>query len=198
MSKGLKYVLRSLTLAAGERKRVSELASFFMLVSNTGTSRIQISIDDDPLSDFPTGDVFRELPGEFFKHIDFRNPNAGSVTIEYVMSSGIVQPGVSLSGDINVTDIADTIETPAALLLNAGNSYKGTITADATQKALEIQNTGAYDCWYGKQDTDVDPAAKRGIKLEVGADKILPINCDLYFKSATVVCTISYMRLKKV
>ena len=91
-----KFVLRSLTLAAGARKRVDEVASFFLLVSNTGASRIKISIDNDPLSDFPVGYVYQELPGAFFKHIDFKNPNAGSVTIEYVMSVGIVQPSPSI------------------------------------------------------------------------------------------------------
>jgi len=56
----VKFVLRELTLAAGERKRVDEIASFFMLVSNTGTLKVKIAIDDDPLSDIPTGYEYRE------------------------------------------------------------------------------------------------------------------------------------------
>lgn len=116
MSSERKYVLRPLTLAAGERKRVSDLASFLMIVSNTGTSRIQISIDDDPLSDMPVGYPFR-LPkeGDFFKHVDFYNPNVVSVNIEYILSMGIVTPGVVISGEVAVTDIADAITTPSPL-----------------------------------------------------------------------------------
>ncbi len=88
----VKFVLRELTLAAGGRKRVDEVASFFMLISNTGTLRIKIAIDDDPLSDIPTGYEYREPKEDlFYKHIDFMNPNAGSVTIEYIMSTGLVR-----------------------------------------------------------------------------------------------------------
>lgn len=87
-----KLVFRSLTLVAGERKRVDEIASFFMLVSNTGTLGINISIDNDPLSEFPVGYEYNEKKEDsFFKHIDFMNPNAGTVTIEYIMSTGLVR-----------------------------------------------------------------------------------------------------------
>lgn len=191
----VKFVMRELTLAAGQRKRVDEVASFFMLVSNTGDKKIKISIDDDPLSECPVGYEYQEKEKDsFYAHIDFMNSSASPATIEYIMSTGLVRS--SPAGQITIRDIANSIETPVALLLNVGNSYTQTISADADQKGLEIQNTGANDCWYG--DTNVDPATKRGIKLDVGADKILPITCSLVLKSADVDCTISYMRLKEV
>lgn len=103
--KGLKFALRSLTLAAGQRKRVHEVAYFFMLVSNTGTSRIKVSIDDDPLSDYPVGYRYRDVKeDECFGHIDFQNPNAGTVTIEYIVSIGFVE-----SSPI-VADLAEILE----------------------------------------------------------------------------------------
>lgn len=191
----MKFSFRKLTLVAGERKRVNEVASFFMLVSNTGDKKIKISIDDDPLSECPVGYEYQEKEKDsFYSHIDFQNPSASSATIEYIMSTGLVRS--SPAGELTVKDIANSIETPVAITLNAGNSYTQTITANADQKGIEIQNTGSNDCWYG--DTDVAPATKRGIKLDVGADKILPITCSLVLKSADVVCSVSYMRLKKV
>jgi len=191
----VKLVMRPLTLSAGERKRVNEVASYFMVVSNTGDKKIRVSIDDEPLSDFPVGYEYREPKEEsFYSHIDFMNPSASPATVVYVMSTGIVRS--SPAGEITTRDIANSIETPAAVLLNVGNSYTQTIAADADQKGIEIQNTGANECWYG--DADVDPATKRGVKLEVGADKVLPITCALVLESADVDCVISYMRLKKV
>lgn len=196
----MKFSLRSLTLAAGQRKRVHGIASFFVLVSNTGTKDVHIAIENDKLSQCPKGYTYQERKDDtFFSHIDFYNPNVGSVIVEYVLSDGLVRSTPDLTADsMPVVDIADTIEAPVAIVLNAGNSYKATIAADSTQKGLEIQNNGDNDCWYGKDDASVDPATKRGIKLEVGADKIVPITCALFFESASVDCTISYMRLQKV
>jgi len=87
----MKFALRELMLAAGKRERVNEVASFFMLVSNTGTKRVKIAIDDDPFSECPIGYEYREPEGSFFKHIDFKNPNASEITIEYIVSTGLVR-----------------------------------------------------------------------------------------------------------
>jgi len=86
------FAFRELKIPATTRKRVNEVASFFMLVSNTGTLRIKVSIDDSPLSEMPCGYEYKEpKEGEFYEHIDFYNPNAAEVTIEYIMSTGIVR-----------------------------------------------------------------------------------------------------------
>ena len=191
----MRLAYRQLTLTAGQRKRVHGIGSFFMLISNTGDKKIKVSIDDSSLSEFPVGYEYQEREKDsFFSHVDFLNPSASSATIEYILSTGLVRS--SPAGEVNVKDIANSIETPVAITLNAGNSYTQTIAADADQKGIEIQNTGANECWYG--DTDIAPATKRGIKFDVGADKVLPITCALVLKSADVDCTISYMRLKKV
>jgi len=63
-----------------------------MLVSNSGDDDVKISIDDDPLSDCPVGYEYHERKDDaFYEHIDFMNPNAGSITIEYIMSTGLVR-----------------------------------------------------------------------------------------------------------
>jgi len=99
-----KFILIPMTLAAGQRKRCNEVASFFMLVSNTGTLDIRISIDDSPLSDCPVGyDYMERKEGETFSHIDFLNPNAGSVTIKFIISTGIVKSSPT------ITSIADIL-----------------------------------------------------------------------------------------
>jgi len=101
----LKFAFRELTLAAGARKRVHEVASFFMLVSNTGPDRIKISIDDSPLSEIPVGYEYREPKEDtFYEHIDFYNPNVGSVTIEYIMSIGIVRSSPTILSLIEILE----------------------------------------------------------------------------------------------
>ncbi len=88
----LKFVFRKLVLAAGATKRVHEVASFFMVVSNTGDKKIKISIDDSQMSDCPIGYEYTERKDdEFFEHIDIKNPNAVQVTVEYIMSTGLVR-----------------------------------------------------------------------------------------------------------
>jgi len=88
----LKFAFREITLAAGAKKRIHEVASFFMLVSNTGSKKIRISIDDSPLSEMPIGYEYSEKKeDEFYTHIDFQNPNAAEVTVEYIMSTGVIR-----------------------------------------------------------------------------------------------------------
>jgi hypothetical protein len=99
----LKFVFRELRLAAGAKKRVHEVASFFMLVSNTGDKNIRVSIDDSPLSEIPIGYEYSERKEDtFYTHIDFQNPNLAEVTVEYVMSTGIIRtfPTIIKLGEI--------------------------------------------------------------------------------------------------
>ncbi|GAI10508.1 unnamed protein product [marine sediment metagenome] len=88
----LKFVFREMKLAIGETKRVHEIASFFMLVSNTGDQAMRISIDDSPFSQIPVGYEYSERKEDaYYTHIDFQNPNTAEVTIEYIMSSGRIR-----------------------------------------------------------------------------------------------------------
>ena len=88
----LKFAFRELTLTAGQKLRVHEVASFFMLVSNTGDLNVKISIDDSKLSECPVGYEYHERKEDtFYSHIDFMNPNAAGITIEYIMSTGLVR-----------------------------------------------------------------------------------------------------------
>jgi len=145
-----KFLYRPITLAAGERKRVHEVASFFMLVSNSGESDIRVSIDDSPLSEIPSGYEYREpRPDNFFKHIDFYNPNVGSVTVEYIMSTGIVRSsptilslieileeltGVS-SGEIWGTEKTIGVAASSVMAANASR-HSGAVQAKSTNTGI--------------------------------------------------------------
>ncbi len=138
----LKFAFRELVLAAGARKRVDEVASFFMLVSNTGDKKIKISIDDSALSDCPIGYEYTERKDdEFFKHIDFKNPNVVEVTIEYIMSTGLVRssPTILALDDILAELQGDiTPETWGAPIL-VGLVPTQLLVANPNRKSLLIQ-----------------------------------------------------------
>lgn len=134
----LKFTFRELKIAAGKRIRVDEVASFFMLVSNTGDEKVKISIDDSGLSDCPVGyDYTERKDDEYFKHIDFMNPNAAEVTVEYIMSTGLVRSSptilslegilAELRGDSTPENVGEEITVGAAQvqLLAANASRKG-------------------------------------------------------------------------
>ena len=187
----------SYVIAAGEIQDVHAWNKFLTILANSASNNIDVSLDNQPFTTFKPGIAY-EIP-EGVQLIQIKNTAGTSTTVEFYLSEEMVHDNrVSITDDLNVIDVANQIETPAALLLNAGNSYKATIAADATQKGIEIVNTGANICYYGKVDADVDPATLRGIPLDAGVDKILPINCDLFFESDSLDCTISYMRLQRV
>ncbi len=158
----VKFVFRELTLTAGQRKRVHEVASFFMLVSNTGDLKIRIAIDDDPLSDIPTGYEYREPKEDsFYSHIDFLNPNVGEVTIEYVMSSGIVRssPTITELGGILAELQGDlTPETWGDPVLVSNVVATELLAANADRKGLlmQIEPTETESVWIGFDNSVTD------------------------------------------
>ncbi len=157
---GLKFAFREITLAAGAKKRVHEVASFFMLVSNTGSKKIRISIDDSPLSEMPIGYEYSEKKeDEFYTHIDFHNPNAAQVTVEYIMSTGIIRTfptvitllqlleqmaGLS-SGQIWDTEKTIGVAASVVMALNA-DRHSGAVQAKST-------NTGKIYIGYDNSVT---------------------------------------------
>jgi len=152
----LKFIFRELKLAAGARKRVHEVASFFMLVSNTGDKNIRISIDDSPLSEIPIGYEYSERKEDtFYTHIDFQNPNAAEGTVEYVMSTGIIRtfPTIIKLGEIlsemtglSTGAIYDTEKTigVAASVVMAANAARHSAAVQAKSTNTGIIYVG-YD-----------------------------------------------------
>lgn len=158
----LKFVFREMKLAAGARKRVHEIASFFMLVSNTGDQAMRISIDDSPFSQIPVGYEYSERKEDaYYAHIDFLNPNAAEVTIEYIMSSGRIRtfPTRLALGDIlaemtglasgEIWDTEKTIGVAASVVMAANAArHSGAVQAKST-------NTGKIYIGYDNTVTTI-------------------------------------------
>jgi len=163
----LKFVFREMKLAAGQRKRVHEVASFFMLVSNTGDQDMKISIDDSPFSQIPIGYEYSEKKeDEFYTHIDFLNPNAAEVTIEYVMSTGIIRtfPTIIALGEIlaemtgvssgEIWDTEKTIGVAASVVMAANAArHSGAVQAKHDNTGIiyiGYDNTVATTKWIAE------------------------------------------------
>jgi len=163
----LKFAFREIKLVAGAKKRVHEVASFFMLVSNTGSKKIRISIDDSPLSEMPIGYEYSEKKeDEFYTHIDFQNPNAAEVTVEYIMSTGVIRTfptiiallnlleqlaGVT-SGEIWDTEKTIGVAASVVMALNA-DRHSGAVQAKSTNTGIiyiGYDNTVATDKWIAE------------------------------------------------
>lgn len=107
---------KTLILAAYERRPVNIAGNYFLLISNSLTTKVQIAIGNGQLKEWRELYSFRcPNQGEFFDKIVFYNPTASSMTVEYIISNGIVQnESASLVGEVDVVDISDSIETPAS------------------------------------------------------------------------------------
>jgi len=146
----VKFVFRELVLTAGQKVRVHEVASFFMLVSDTGSLKIRISIDDSPLSECPVGyDYMERKEDAYFSHMDFQNPNVGSVTIEYIMSTGLVKSAptiVALSGILSeltglstgeIWGVEKTIGVAQSQVMALNNArHSGSVQAKSTNTGI--------------------------------------------------------------
>jgi len=154
----LKFAFREIKLSAGAKIRVHEVASFFMLVSNTGSKKIRISIDDSPLSEMPIGYEYSEKKeDEFYTHIDFQNPNAAEVTVEYIMSTGVIRTFPTIiallqlleqmagltSGEI--WDEEKTIGVAASVVM--------ALNADRHSGAVQAKSTNTGKIYIGYDDT---------------------------------------------
>ena len=160
--KELKFAFREMTLAAGARKRVHEVASFFMMAGNTGSLDIRISIDDSQFSDCPVGYDYTERKEDtFFEHIDFKNPNVGSVTITYIMSTGLIKSSPTITAlagvlaeltGLSTGEIYDTeknigVAQSQVMAVNAAR-HSGSVQAKST-------NTGIIYIGYDNLVTSV-------------------------------------------
>lgn len=160
-------VLRKLTLVAGEKRRVHGVASFFMLISNTGSLKVKVSIGGSKLSDYPIGyDYMERKEDTFFEHIDFKNPNAGSITIEYILSTGIVKSSPTIESlaeileelrGLSTGEVWGTEKTvgAAAVIVMAANAdrHSGNVQAKSTNSGkiyIGYDNSVATTKWIAE------------------------------------------------
>lgn len=157
----LKFALRSLKLTAGEARTVHEVASFFMLVSNTGSLRVKFAIDDDSLTDCPVGYEYREKKDdEFFDRIEFKNPNVSEITIEYIVSTGLVRSSPSITG---LDDILTELEKQTAEL--QGISTAGT---DGNEKSVGLTNSQILAANTNRKGFNLQAKSSNGGKIYLG------------------------------
>jgi len=154
----LKFAFREIVLAAGAKKRIHEVASFFMLVSNTGSKKIRISIDDSPLSEMPIGYEYSEKKeDEFYTHVDFQNPNAAEVTVEYIMSTGVIRTFPTIIALLNLLEqlagvtsgeVWDTEKT-----IGVAASVVMALNADRHSGAVQAKSTNTGIIYIGYDNT---------------------------------------------
>ena len=156
-----KLVLRSLTLTTGQIVPVIEVASFFMLISNTGALNIRISIDNDPFSEFPIGYEYREKGDEHYKKITFQNPNAGTVVIEYIMSTGLVRSSPAMLALTEILEELQGVSTGASYDTekNIGVAQSQVLAVNAARHSANVQakstNSGIIYIGYDALVTSV-------------------------------------------
>lgn len=184
------------TIADGVTINVNVYGRFITLLSNTSSTDILVSIDNDQYERLPQGISVELSEKEFFTELFFRNDSGASVTIKFCVSAGkIYDNRVVISGDLSVTDISDGISTPAVIDLNAGNSYTATIAVNANRKEVIIQNCGSYDIWAG--DANVDPSNDRGIKIIANDNITIACTALITLKSNSQTTKASIMELTK-
>ncbi len=153
-----KLVLRSLTLTTGQIQPVNEVASFFMLVSNTGALNIRISIDNDPFSEFPIGYEYREKGDEHYKKITFQNPNAGTVVIEYIMSTGLVRSSPAM---LALTEILEELQG-----VSTGASYD-------TEKNIGVAQSQVFGVNAARHSANVQAKSTNSGIIYIGYDALV-------------------------
>lgn len=189
------------TIPANSSYRLNSYNSFITLLSNSGISPVIVGIGGHARARLLTGLSVELPPDERFSYIEFENITAAPITIEVALSSGrIYDSRLVLSGVVNVTDTANQIETPAALAVPNADANPPTnavnLAADADNKEVIVQNNGSFDVWFG--DSDVNPAANKGTKLEPGDIFILTLTSAIYFVGNGGASTISINKLQKV
>lgn len=157
-----RYYERSIVDA--EIIEIHAYARFLTLLNNTSSTDIRVSIAGQPFEELPQG-ISVELPkDDAFTSLKFRNVSGATCTIKVCISSGrIFDNRVVISGDLNVTDISDGIDTPAPiipLLSSTGYTIDNAAAVDkggglvgipvtgqlfATDEVLTIVGTTNYD-----------------------------------------------------
>ncbi|MBA7518555.1 hypothetical protein ES705_10626 [subsurface metagenome] len=118
IDKNIVNLIESLTLAAGEHRKVDQPGRYFLLVSNSLATPCQIAIGGSSYQPWPVLYSARvEKDQDYFGQIRFYNPTAASMTVEYIISNLIIEnASFQVSGVVSVSDISTAVETPAAVV----------------------------------------------------------------------------------
>ncbi len=164
---------------------------------NSLTTSPLVSVDGDSEEEVLAGTGFELPPDEVpFSELKFRNTSASPMALLIGVTKGTIKDNrFAVTSVIRVKTVATTVESPAALTVPTTAPGAPTIAAASTVYEVVVQNNGANPIWYG--DINVDPATKRGHKIEAGGTRILAINGDLYFRAETGSSTLSVVKHKE-
>jgi len=138
IDKDIVNLIESMTLAAGEHRKVDQPGRYFLLISNSLATPCQIAIGGSSYQPWLVLYSARvEKDQDYFSQVRFYNPTAASMTVGYIISNLIIEnASVQISGDVSVTDVTNVIETPASIT--------------ALPRSILIDNAAAVDKGGGK------------------------------------------------
>jgi hypothetical protein len=133
ISLGIRNHPQSLTLAANDYKTVDVSGSYFLLVSNSLTTDVEVAIGGyDSLNPWPVlFSAQTRNPDEFFDKVRFHNPAGVSMTIEFWVSTLLIDnKSAEVTGTITipiddtsngtVSDASIVVQSRAGYLLTVG------------------------------------------------------------------------------
>lgn len=122
ISKDIIVSIKELTLAAGERRRIDQPGKYFLLMSNSLTTDLQVSIGSKNPSFQPWPVLYSarvDDKSDWFESVHFYNPAGSSMTIEYLISNLIIENrAAEVTGSITIPidDTTNGTSTPAAIV----------------------------------------------------------------------------------
>lgn len=124
ISKDIVVSIKTLTLAAGERRRIDQPGKYFLLMSNSLTTDLQVSIGSKNPSFQPWPVLYSarvDDKADWFESVHFYNPAGSSMTIEYLISNLIIENrAAEVTGSITIPidDTTNGTTTPAAVVVH--------------------------------------------------------------------------------
>jgi len=191
------YKYFSVTIPAGEIRRVDVYSRFLTILNNSAASDPLVSIGGQSYERIPQG-ISIELPDdENFTYLEFYNDSAATLTITFAVSAGrIYDARFVASAILSVNATSNVLSTPAAIAVTTSAPASPAIAADSTRRAVMLQNNGSYPVWAG--DSNVDGANNRGLCISPGEALTLESEAEIYLRSTGGASTISLVILQKV
>lgn len=182
------------TIDAGGIITIETYANFLILLSNTSTTKVKVSIGGQAFQDLPVG-LSVELPREneqSFSQLQFQNVTAGAIQIEFAISNGrVVNSSLVLSGSVTTNEAVSQFTSSNKVSVGTGATIIS--TADPTRKEIMLYNNDlTKTVWVG--DGSVSATNKRGIPLAPDETLILRTSAAIYGIVSTATADISIVK----
>jgi hypothetical protein len=187
-------VFEDITIVSGASYPFRFTGNYIRILESTVINGLKVRFDDGDEQDLKLG--IGLATEEKFVQAVIRNANPGPVTLTVGLAAGRIDDSrFSFSGVLPVNDTPDTLETPVAVSVT--DALTDIVAASADTREVVLQNNGAKTAWFG--DVNVDPATKRGLKLDPGDTVFLKTAADIKARCALgESTTISVLKNLKV